>query len=162
MEAQISRMEHVGVFPTHLDGHGHVHKIPQVLAILPRIMRRHKIKAVRRTQNIYLHKRKRSFGSFYNWFVNPLVKRCGFTSDYFLMVACELSETDSNWLQESIKRLPEGITEIGIHPGTDEEWRRLETIPVLDDNGQSLVKEDIMLINYNQLINYYCVENKCC
>lgn len=152
VEAQILRMKETGVTPSHLDGHGHVHKIPQVLAVLPRILREQGIRAVRRTQNMFYKNRRTRLGYFYNRLSNVFLQRCGKTTDGFLMVAGALDDDDDKWWQESLATLRAGLTEIGLHPGWDETWRRLETLPVLQDATRSLRAAGIDLITYNHLI----------
>jgi hypothetical protein len=67
------------------------------------------------------------------------------------MVAGTLSKNDTAWWAESIRCLPQGLTEIGIHPGFDEEWRRLETVPVLEDAGRIVREAMIQVVNYRIL-----------
>jgi len=43
---------------------------------------------------------------------------------------------------------PEGSTEIGIHPGWDEQWRRLDTQPVLEHGRQFLEDRQIRVITF--------------
>ena len=35
--------------------------------------------------------------------------------------------SDPKWFSKALESLPDGITEIGVHPGDDEEWRRIDT-----------------------------------
>lgn len=50
---QIENLIRLGVEPTHLDGHHHVHTIPQLLPVLAVIRRRYKINKVRISRNMY-------------------------------------------------------------------------------------------------------------
>ena len=34
---------------------------------------------------------------------------------------------DFKWFSKSLDTLPEGTTEIGVHPGITEDWRRIDT-----------------------------------
>ena len=150
MEAQISRIRTAGIKLSHIDGHGHVHTAPCVHSVLPRMLRKHAIPAMRRTQNLFYGKPrlvKRLHNILGGLFVSSDTK----TTDYFLMVAGELGQDDDTWWSQSIRTLPTGITEIGIHPGLNEEWRRLESLPVLEDGGRSLRDEGVQLVNYNYL-----------
>jgi hypothetical protein len=67
------------------------------------------------------------------------------------MVTGTLHNGDTHWWENSIERLPHGITEIGIHPGWDEPWRRLDTMPVLEGGPQYLRDAGIRLISFNDL-----------
>ena len=46
-------------------------------------------------------------------------------SNRFLVTARHA--TDLKWFTKSLDTLPVGITEIGIHPGITEDWRRIDT-----------------------------------
>jgi predicted glycoside hydrolase/deacetylase ChbG (UPF0249 family) len=50
---QIETLIGLGVEPSHLDGHHHVHTIPQLLPVLTTIRRRYKINKVRISRNMY-------------------------------------------------------------------------------------------------------------
>ncbi len=47
-DAQITKVEDAGVFPTHVDSHQHTHTIAELQDVLCRVMDKHKIKKVRR------------------------------------------------------------------------------------------------------------------
>lgn len=51
--AQIDRVIALGVEPSHLDAHHHVHTIPQMLPVLAALRRRYKIRRVRISRNLY-------------------------------------------------------------------------------------------------------------
>lgn len=51
--AQIESLIHLGLQPTHLDGHHHVHTVPQVLPVLAALRRRYKINKIRISRNMY-------------------------------------------------------------------------------------------------------------
>jgi hypothetical protein len=52
-EAQIGAFrDKLGFYPSHADSHKHVHMLPQVFEIVSRGLEKHKIKAVRLTENI--------------------------------------------------------------------------------------------------------------
>jgi predicted glycoside hydrolase/deacetylase ChbG (UPF0249 family) len=152
IEAQIRRLKSVGIRPSHLDGHSHVHKIPQVIAVLPHVLREEGVKAVRRTQNLFYKIKSSPLSRVYNRVSNVFLARFSKTTDFFLMVAHTIGNGDDGWWGECLGRLPTGVTEIGIHPGWDEEWRKLETLPVLHDATRSLRAAGIDLITYNHFI----------
>jgi len=51
--AQIESLIRLGVDPSHLDGHHHVHTIPRLLPVLAVLRRRYKINSVRISRNMY-------------------------------------------------------------------------------------------------------------
>lgn len=51
--AQIERLISLGVHPSHLDSHHHVHTIPQLLPVLAALRRRYHINRVRISRNMY-------------------------------------------------------------------------------------------------------------
>ncbi len=51
--AQIDNLMRLGVEPSHLDGHHHVHTIPRLLPVLSALRRRYKINKVRISRNMY-------------------------------------------------------------------------------------------------------------
>jgi len=50
---QIEHLMRLGVEPSHLDAHHHVHTIPQLLPVLAAVRRRYKINKVRISRNMY-------------------------------------------------------------------------------------------------------------
>jgi predicted glycoside hydrolase/deacetylase ChbG (UPF0249 family) len=51
--SQIENLMRLGVEPSHLDAHHHVHTIPQLLPVLAALRRRYKINKVRISRNMY-------------------------------------------------------------------------------------------------------------
>jgi predicted glycoside hydrolase/deacetylase ChbG (UPF0249 family) len=51
--SQIDKLTSLGVQPSHLDGHHHVHTIPRLLPVLAALNRRYKINRVRISRNMY-------------------------------------------------------------------------------------------------------------
>lgn len=50
---QIETLMRLGVEPSHLDGHHHVHTIPQMLPVLAALRHRYKIRKIRISRNLY-------------------------------------------------------------------------------------------------------------
>jgi predicted glycoside hydrolase/deacetylase ChbG (UPF0249 family) len=148
--AQLTRMRQWGIPVRHLDAHGHVHKAALVPCALRRAIGDFGIVTVRRTQNLF-YKRPRFSRRCFNLLANMSIRQLGRTTDYFLMVAGTLGDGDTHWWERCIERLPEGTTEIGIHPGWDEPWRRLDTIPVLERGRRYVEDAGIQLIGFNEL-----------
>ncbi len=150
VQAQLDRMRQAGVPAQHLDTHGHVHKAPVVLHALRRVLRSSGIATVRRTQDLFYHQPQFSRRCC-NHLTNVFIRLLGKTTDHFLMVAGSLSSGDTHWWEDCLARLPAGVTEIGIHPGWEEEWRRLDMQPVIERGRQYLREAGIRLINFNDL-----------
>ncbi len=148
--AQLMRMKERGIAVRHIDAHGHVHKAALVPCALRRVLGESGIATVRRTQNLF-YKRPRVSRRCFNLLANTFIRLLGRTTDYFLMVAGTLGDGDTRWWEWCIERLPEGVTEIGIHPGWDEPWRRLDTMPVLERGRRYLEASGVQLISYHEL-----------
>jgi len=148
--AQLTRMKEMGVTVRHIDAHGHAHKAAIVPYALRRVLREFGIATVRRTQNLF-YRRPRVSRWCFNHLTNMFIRRLGKTTDYFLMVTGTLSSGDTHWWERCLERLPQGVTEIGIHPGWDEPGRRLDTMPVLERGRRYLEDAQIRLINFNEL-----------
>ncbi len=148
--AQLTRMKERGITVRHLDAHGHIHKAAIVPYALRRVLGEFGIATVRRTQNLF-YKRPRFSRRCFNLLANTFIRRLGRTTDYFLMVAGTLGSGDMRWWECCIELLPEGITEIGIHPGWDEPWRQLDTMPVMERGRRYLEDSGIQLISFNEL-----------
>lgn len=148
--AQLARLKARGVTIHHMDAHGHVHKAAIVPYAVRRVLRASGIATVRRTQNFF-YRRPRVSRWCFNHLTNTFIRRLGRTTDYFLMVTGTLDRGDTRWWERCLERLPEGVTEIGIHPGWDEPWRRLDTMPVLEHGRRYLEDTRIRLINFNEL-----------
>jgi chitin disaccharide deacetylase len=150
VRAQLQRLEKAGVPVDHIDGHGHVHKAPVVLWALHHVLRESGITTIRRTQDLF-YKHGRLPQRSYNGLMNVFIRRLARTTDHFLMVAGALSNGDTQWWRQCVERLPEGSTEIGIHPGWDDDWRRLDTQPVLEHGPQFLKEAHVLLVSFAQL-----------
>jgi len=148
--AQLARMEDRGIPVRHLDAHGHVHKAAIVPCALRRVLRESGIATVRRTQNLF-YRRPRLSRRGFNVVANAFIRRLGRTTDHFLMVTGTLGNGDGRWWETCIERLPSGVTEIGIHPGWDEPWRRLDTEPLLQRGRRYLEDAGVQLISFNDL-----------
>jgi len=135
LRAQIEKVLNAGIEVTHLDGHKHVHLIPQFLQIALRLAQEYKIPAIRcaregTTRLLSLAGR--------NWRSSPTVLKQYFTGkalsilantmkariesaglkapDYLLGIT-STGFLDSHHLINLIARLPDGTSELVCHPG---------------------------------------------
>jgi hopanoid biosynthesis associated protein HpnK len=134
-DAQIQMVLDTGLYPTHLDGHKHVHMLPGLFEIALRLAARHGIKAVRVShENATLGKALSSgHGARSSMVLKQGAQALGLrllardarkqaeqagiaTADYFCGIA-QTGELTKNGLIQLLRNLPEGTTELMCHPG---------------------------------------------
>lgn len=124
MKAQIEALKAMGLKISHVDGHGHNHRLPQAIRALQELRTEGVIgDKVRRCQNLYFGK-PGLLGKVINGPMQKRLDRSFKMTDYFLMTAGHTQ--DEKWFSKALETLPDGVTEIGIHPGKAEEWRRID------------------------------------
>lgn len=151
MRAQYMAIKTAGVPISHVDGHGHNHRLPQSIKALAELKDELGFTRVRRCQDLAVVGGK--LGLLSSAINGPMQKRlnqAGFkTTDHFLMNAGH--SADPKWFSKALELLPDGITEIGVHPGADEEWRRIDTEDCFE-NCERLCKEyGVQLVAFNEL-----------
>ena len=139
IRAQLDLLLESGICPTHVDSHGHLHKIPQIARVLSEVLKEYDINYVRRSQNIYHGHSLSDFLDTYSAWRSPKF----LSTDYFYA-----PNGRGDWLQQFIGDLPVGTTELGVHPGNAEEWRRVETVPLSQIDPDSFARQGIELISY--------------
>ena len=126
MCAQYRAIKNAGVPISHVDGHGHNHRLPQSIKALAELKDELGFTKVRRCQDLSVVGGK--LGLLSRLINGPMQKRlsdAGFVmTDHFLMNAGHTN--DPKWFSKALESLPDGVTEIGVHPGIDEEWRRID------------------------------------
>ncbi len=124
ISAQIEKFIRIsGKIPSHIDGHGHIHRIPIVMDVLRSIMLKFGIDHIRRTQNIYISAMKCSVKTL-NLVMNRMLCKGFYSTDWMFIPTSSKGE---DWVEGLLSVVPiEGIVEIAIHPGFDEFWRRSE------------------------------------
>ena len=151
MRAQYLALKNAGVPISHVDGHGHNHRLPQSIKALSELKDELGFIKVRRYQDLAVVGGK--LGLLSRVINVPMQKRlnsAGFrTTDHFLMNAGHTS--DLQWFSKAINSLPNGVTEIGVHPGIDEEWRRIDTEECFSVCGELCKSNGIELTNFNKL-----------
>jgi predicted glycoside hydrolase/deacetylase ChbG (UPF0249 family) len=125
IEAQISCIRNAGVAVTHVDSHRHLHKFPQVLEALGRVLPSFGITRVRTVQDVYLRPRVGSPTYWLGRRWQKAIVRSFATTDHFYMPA---SGPDTDWhrILDRVSDSPATTIEIGVHPGTHETWRNEE------------------------------------
>lgn len=151
MRAQYLALKNAGVPISHVDGHGHNHRLPQSIKALAGLKDELGFTKVRRCQDMACE--GTHLGLLSRMINNPMQKRLdriGFkTTDHFLMNAGHT--VDPQWFSKAVASLPDGATEIGVHPGIDEDWRRIDTEECFSVCGELCKSVGIELTNFNQL-----------
>ena len=151
MRAQYLALKNAGVPISHVDGHGHNHRLPQSIKALSELKDELGFIKVRRCQDLAVVGGKLGLLSrVINVPMQQRLNSAGFrTTDHFLMNAGHTS--DLQWFSKAIISLPNGVTEIGVHPGIDEEWRRIDTEECFSVCGELCKSNGIELTNFNKL-----------
>lgn len=151
MLAQYISIKNVGVPISHVDGHGHNHRLPQSIKALAELKEELGFNKVRRCQDLSVV--GEGLGLLARVINKPMQKRLmkiGFcTTDHFLMNAGH--SCDAEWFSKALYALPEGVTEIGTHPGMDEEWRRIDTEDCFENCKRISDELGINRITFNEL-----------
>ncbi len=126
--AQIERFLGRGLVPTHLDGHRHVHLFPPVFRLLKTILAEYRIQKIR-----WLRVPVRDFWTgarlphiaflILLLGTSRLLKGTGLRHPDRFLGYFNSDRLDARYFTRILERLPPGVTEIALHPGTDD--RRL-------------------------------------
>jgi hopanoid biosynthesis associated protein HpnK len=138
-DAQILKVRDAGVRPTHLDGHKHVHMLPGLFEIALRLAKKHGIEAIRVSLEESSLRAALASGSQHRTAVvikqgvqarglkllardaREQAARMGIaTADYFCGIA-QTGELTLDGVEQLLKTLPEGTTELICHPGYADE-----------------------------------------
>lgn len=127
--AQVEKVVNTGIKVTHLDSHQHLHVLPGILDIVIEIAKKYNIKAIRIPDESYLFLGGYPFKPF------RMIARAGLTflakrartkiskyglntpNNFFGMLAG--GNMQEKYLANIIRQLPEGISEIMVHPAID-------------------------------------------
>ena len=134
-DAQIRKVREAGITPTHLDGHKHVHMLPGLFEVALRLAKRYEIGAIRVALEASSLRAALSSGA--NQHTGVVFKqgvqarglkllardareqadRAGISAaDYFCGIA-QTGVLTREGLENLLKNLPEGTTELMVHPG---------------------------------------------
>lgn len=128
IEAQIQKFHSMGLTPSHLDGHLHLHVHPTVLKILVPLMRKYRIPALRLPredlfQNLMVNPRKAPAKTLLALAYAPLCACAerGCRGGSILLPDRFLGLLDHGHMNEPLllrmlPRLKPGVTEVGMHP----------------------------------------------
>jgi len=146
-EAQVALLREMGVPISHVDSHGHMHRYGVFQEALKRVLPRFGIRKVRSVQDVYLKPLRRSP----NYWLGPLWRKAlrerFQTTDHFYMPT---SAWDHNWWGPLLDRVKGNTMEVGVHPGTAEDWR-IEERTSLPEFAHEARRRGHTLIGWAQL-----------
>ena len=138
-DAQIQKVRDAGIRPTHLDGHKHVHMLPGLFEIALELAKKHGIEAIRVSLEESSLRTALASGSQHRTGVvlkqgvqarglkllargaRKQASRIGIaTADHFCGIA-QTGELTLEGVEQLLKSLPEGTTELICHPGYADE-----------------------------------------
>jgi chitin disaccharide deacetylase len=118
--SQLSFLRDHGLNISHVDSHGHLHKFPAVMNALRPVLQKFGIRRVRRPQTHYDN--PRSYNQYLDRYCAKAFRGPEISTANFFNTRLYVE----HWLSRFLENLPAGTTEIGIHPGRNETWRRVE------------------------------------
>jgi hopanoid biosynthesis associated protein HpnK len=177
LRAQIEKVRRAGIEPTHLDTHKHTHAHPKVMNALGRVAREMGIRRVRKPAEDLAASWETQSGTDRSWsqlvsaaavraaspWFQSLARKYGLRSpDHFLGLAMT-GRISASVLRQLIDTLPEGTTEIMLHPGVCDddlartgsrlqEQRQLELDALLaPEVRRAVVRNGVRLTTYGGL-----------
>jgi predicted glycoside hydrolase/deacetylase ChbG (UPF0249 family) len=141
--AQIENLMRLGVEPSHLDAHHHVHTIPQLLPVLAALRRRYKINKVRISRNLYDDsERPGQVLLAKKWLFNLALRTIGFRTTRIF--------TDlGTFIKLCAARPPRPASvELMTHPGS---LPRSEEASLLESDWPGRLSYPATLVSYNSL-----------
>ena len=138
-DAQIQKVCDTGIRPTHLDGHKHVHMLPGLFEVALRLAKKHGIEAIRVSLEESSLRAALASGSRHRTGIvmkQGLQARClkllarnareqatrmGIATADFVCGIAQTGEFTLEGVEQLLKRLPDGTTELICHPGYADE-----------------------------------------
>ena len=152
IDEQIILFKDTGLELTHIDGHHHLHAIPEIFPLLIEKMSDHGIKTVRLSREFDLVKYPpiKWEDDFLNE-MKALLKQNGIIyADHFI----------TGWQSYDLHKIINGVTELMTHPGTTEEWRINELGTLTSPKWSTSLKEQgITLTSFKELPKVLAKEN---
>jgi len=164
LEAQIQRLKIAGLAVSHLDSHQHTHLFPALSSLLLKLAERHGFRGIRAAARVTPKATK--FGLL----LAPLAKMArreaagrGLKSADTLWLPATSGRVTAGQLLEGIPHLPEGVTELVVHPGLDQavldreypnwnfDWSGELAAVTAPEVREALARENIQLTRYSEL-----------
>lgn len=164
LDAQIQRVLDAGLTVSHLDSHQHTHFFPQIRPIVMSLAEKHGIRGVRAGAKVVPGRTR------FSLFLGPLAKRAhrearsyGFVTPDALWLPSPSGRMSGLQLVKGIPRLPQGVTELVVHPGADQraldrvyphwqfKWRQELAAVQASDVRDALDRNKVTLTRYSEL-----------
>ncbi|MBX7186556.1 MAG: ChbG/HpnK family deacetylase [Vicinamibacteria bacterium] len=164
LDAQIQRVMKAGLAISHLDSHQHTHFFPQIRRSLFRLAEHYEIRGVRACGRVVPGRTK------FSLLLGPLargVRRAararGIATPDALWLPSPSGRITSRDLIAGIPKLPEGVTELVVHPGADQKllereypgwgfkWQQELAAIKATDVRDTLARHKVQLTRYSEL-----------
>lgn len=171
-EAQVAKMERLGLEITHLDSHQHLHVLPQIVDICLGLMAAHHIRRMRIPAEDYTFLGAELFHPvrFFARGGLTCLARCASvkarkkhiqTTDAFFGMLSG-GHLEQKYFSAILQQLPEGVSEIMLHPGMDNQtlatayawqyhWQQEWEAAVSETTGRLLRENKIEVGSYRLL-----------
>lgn len=164
LDAQIQRVLKAGLTVTHFDSHQHTHFFPQIRKTLFRLTEHYGIRGVRAARRVVPSRTK------FSVFLAPLAKGVqraarsrGIATPDTMWLLSPSGQTTARDLIAGIPKLPDGVTELVVHPGVDQrvlereyptwgfKWQQELAAIKATDVRDMLTRHNVQLARYSEL-----------
>ena len=146
-EAQLSLLRDCGVPLSHVDSHGHTHKLGPMRRALDKVLPRFGIMRVRTAQNVFASPSPFRATRWMGKYWDREIRKHWLTTDDFYMMSSENERLSRAQLDAMLLR--NGVLEAGFHPGSLETWRVAEQ-SALQHFGNACRERGLQLITWNE------------
>lgn len=144
IDAQIRAFKDSSLQLTHIDGHHHLHAIPEIFPLIVDKMVHYGIKTIRFSKEFDLIKYPPI-----KWDTDFLEEMKGLLKKHNIKVADQFV---TGWQPYNLTNIADGVTELMTHPGTREDWRVSELTTLTSREWLDAVRANgIKLISYRDL-----------
>jgi len=181
LRAQVDKVLAAGIRPTHLDGHNHIHMLPQIFPLAARVAREYGVRAMRcsieRPVGLSALIRKHSAGAVFARYAEGRVlaavafacdfrgvlRRAGTAAPEYFFGLTQTGFLDAESLEKILYNLPPGSSELMCHPGyADAALRSSQTSLVVErerelealtqpETRAAIARLGVHLIRYDEL-----------
>jgi predicted glycoside hydrolase/deacetylase ChbG (UPF0249 family) len=164
LDAQIQRVLQAGLTVSHLDSHQHTHFLPQLRRVFFRLAEHYQIAGVRAGGRVVPARTK------FSLFLAPLAKSLqraararGLRTPDALWLPSPSGRIHGLDLVKGVPKLPEGVSELVVHPGEDQavlereypawgfNWRQELAAVMATDVRDTLTRHNVQLARYSEL-----------
>ena len=164
LDAQIQTVLEAGIEVSHLDSHQHTHFFPQIQHIVFKLAEKHRIRGVRGGARVVPGRTK------FSLLLAPLAKsvrnvarKSGMVTPDSLWLSSPSGRLTGLQLVKGIPRLPLGVTELVVHPGSNQRaldraypkwqfrWKQELAAVLASDVRDALDRNQVTLTRYSEL-----------